>query len=156
MNSFPTAKPATPSSGSPSRSSSSCAEEDLWLPVTYFQVWMARLMGYLPELSECLNCGRSLNGSRAFFHALADGLMCPEHKRLASSELSPESRMLAAQMLRIPLSAMQPANSAAHLAAGHSAADLRKFLLQLFERHIEKKLVTRGMLEKTLGSVTKT
>jgi DNA repair protein RecO (recombination protein O) len=125
--------------------------DDLWLPVTYFQLWMARLMGYLPELSECLNCGRSLNGSRAFFHALADGLMCPEHKRLASSELSPESRMLAAQMLRVPLSTVQFANSATH-----SAADLRKFLLQLFERHIEKKLVTRGMLEKTLGAVTKT
>ena len=122
--------------------------KELWLPVTYFQLWMARLMGYLPELSECLNCGRTLNGSRAYFHALADGLMCPEHKRLASSELSPESRVLAAQMLRAPLSALQSANSVAHSAAGHSAADLRKFLLQLFERHIEKKLVTRGMLEK--------
>jgi DNA repair protein RecO (recombination protein O) len=119
--------------------------DDIWLPVTYFQLWMARLMGYLPELTECLNCGRSLNGSRAFFHALADGLMCPEHKRLASSEISPESRMLAAQMLRVPLSGMQPAKAAAH-----SAADLRKFLLQLFERNIEKKLVTRGMLEKAL------
>src|SRR5512135_3154731 len=54
---------------------------DVWLPITYFQLWMARLMGYLPELSECLNCGRSLNDSRAFFHALADGLMCAEHKR---------------------------------------------------------------------------
>jgi DNA repair protein RecO (recombination protein O) len=124
---------------------------ELWLPVTYFQLWMARLMGYLPELSECLNCGRSLNGSRAFFHALADGVMCPEHKRLASSELSAESRTLAAQMLRVPLAALQPVNAAAH-----SATDLRKFLLQLFERHIEKKLVTRGMLEKTLGAVMKT
>jgi hypothetical protein len=27
-------------------------------------------------------------------------------------------------------------------------ADLRKFLLQILERHIEKKLVTAGMLEK--------
>jgi hypothetical protein len=28
------------------------------------------------------------------------------------------------------------------------AADLRKFLLQALQRHIEKKLVTAGMLEK--------
>ena len=117
--------------------------DNIWLPITYFQLWMARLMGYLPDLSECINCGRSLNGSRAFFHALADGLMCPEHKRLASSELSPDSRRLAAQMLRVPLSGMQPADSAAD-----SAADLRKFLLQTLERHIEKKLVTRGMLDR--------
>jgi len=99
-------------------------------------------MGYLPELSECLACGRMLNGNRAFFHALADGLMCPEHKRLASSEMSPESRKLAAQMLRAPLSTIDAG------ASQRSGADLRKFLLQTLERHIEKKLVTRGMLEK--------
>jgi DNA repair protein RecO (recombination protein O) len=116
--------------------------KDFWLPITYFDLWMARLMGYLPDLSECLNCGRSLNGSRAYFHALADGLMCPEHKRLASSELSSESRKLAAQMLRAPLSTIEADGSQ------KSGADLRKFLLQLLERNIDKKLVTRGMLER--------
>src|SRR6266436_5901027 len=110
---------------------------DLWMPITYFDLWMARLMGYLPELTECLACGRTLNGSRAFFHALADGLMCPEHKRLASSEMSAESRKLAAQMLRAPLSTIDAAGSQ------KSGADLSKFLLQILERHIEKKLVTR-------------
>jgi DNA repair protein RecO (recombination protein O) len=116
--------------------------KDYWLPITYFDLWMARLMGYLPELTECLNCGRSLNGSRAYFHALADGLMCPEHKRLASSEMSAESRKLAAQMLRVPLSAIDA------VATQKSSADLRKFLMQLLERNIDKKLVTRGMLER--------
>jgi DNA repair protein RecO (recombination protein O) len=116
--------------------------QDFWMPVTYFDLWMARLMGYLPELSECLACGRPLNGSRAYFHALADGLICQEHKRLASSEISAESRKLAAQMLRVPLSSVNAP------ASQKSAADLRKFLLQTLERHIEKKLVTRGMLER--------
>ena len=120
--------------------------EDLWLPVTYFELWMARLMGYLPDLSECLACARVLNGSRAYFHALADGLMCPEHKRLASSEISLESRALAAQMLRAPLSKLDIGNVIESTKS--PAADLRKFLLQTLERHIEKKLVTRGMLGK--------
>jgi DNA repair protein RecO (recombination protein O) len=119
---------------------------DFRLPITYFELWMARLMGYLPELSQCLACGRALNGSRAYFHALGDGLMCPEHKRLASSELSEDSRHLAARMLKVPLSSV-PASRAAQ----SQGADLRKFLLQTLERHIEKKLVTRGMLEKVLG-----
>ena len=57
---------------------------DVWMPVTYFELWMTRLMGYLPDLSECIVCGRSLNGSRAFFHALTDGFLCPDDKRLAS------------------------------------------------------------------------
>src|SRR5437868_11814124 len=117
----------------------------VWMPITYFELWMTRLIGYLPEISECLACGRALNGSRAYFHALADGLMCQEHKRLASSEISAESRKLAAQMLRVPLSSVNAP------ALQKSAADLRKFLLQTLERHIEKKLVTRGMLEK-MGS----
>ena len=112
------------------------------LPLTYFELWMACLMGYLPDLSGCIVCGRALNGTRAYFHALADGLMCPEHKRLASSEMSAQSRRLAAQMLRAPLSSLSPGMSAT------TSGDLRKFLLQTIERHIEKKLVTRAMLER--------
>jgi len=115
---------------------------DVWMPITYFELWMTRLMGYLPDLSECIVCGRTLNGSRAFFHALSDGLMCPADKRLASSEISAESRVLAGQMFRAPVESFAgtPWPKA-------QAADLRKFLLQALQRHIEKKLVTAGMLE---------
>src|ERR1700730_14301056 len=115
----------------------------IWMPVTYFELWMTRLVGFLPDLSECVVCGRTLNGSRAYFHALADGLMCVDDKRLASSEISSESRMLAAQMFRAPVeSFMGEAWPKAR------AADLRKFLVQILQRHIEKKIVTAGMLVK--------
>jgi DNA repair protein RecO (recombination protein O) len=119
---------------------------DVWMPLTYFELWMTRLMGYLPDLSECLACGRTLNGSRAYFHALSDGLMCPEDKRLASSEISSESRALAAQMFRSPVESF-----AGTPWPRAQAADLRKFLIQTLQRHIEKKLVTAGMLEKIGG-----
>jgi DNA repair protein RecO (recombination protein O) len=119
---------------------------DVWLPVTYFELWITRLMGYLPELSECMACGKRLNGSRAFFHALSDGLMCSEDKRLASSEISSESRRVAEQMFRAPIESLATAPW-----AKAQAADLRKFLLQTLQRHIEKKLVTAGMLER-IGS----
>lgn len=116
---------------------------DIWLPVTYFELWMTRLMGYLPDLGECMTCGRKLNGSRAFYHALTDGLMCIDDKRLASSEISGESRALAAQMFRAPLESFTgtPWPKA-------QARDLRKLLIQILQRHIEKKLITAGMLEK--------
>jgi len=116
---------------------------DVWLPLTYFELWMTRLMGYLPELSECMACGKTLNGSRAYFHALVDGLMCAEDKRLASSEISSESRAVAVQIFRTPLANIQGGEW-----AKTRAADLRKFLLQTLQRHIEKKLVTAGMLER--------
>ncbi|MFZ1005998.1 MAG: DNA repair protein RecO, partial [Candidatus Sulfotelmatobacter sp.] len=116
---------------------------DVWMPATYFELWLTRLVGFLPELTECVICGRNLNGSRAYFHALADGLMCVDDKRLASSEISSESRSLAAQMFRAPVESFADAPWPKAL-----GADLRKFLIQILQRHIEKKLVTAGMLEK--------
>jgi len=116
---------------------------EIWMPVTYFELWLTRLVGFLPELTECIVCGRNLNGSRAYFHALADGVMCADDKRLASSEISSESRTLAAQMFRAPVESFVGAPW-----PKSQCADLRKFLIQILERHIEKKLVTAGMLEK--------
>src|SRR6202020_261572 len=37
---------------------------DVWMPVTYFELWMTRLVGFLPELTEGVGCGRHLNGAR--------------------------------------------------------------------------------------------
>ena len=117
---------------------------EIWMPITYFELWMTRLVGFLPELNECVVCGRNLNGSRAYFHALADGLMCADDKRLASSELSSESRILAGQMFRAPIDALlgEPWPKA-------QGADLRRFAIQILQRHIEKKLVTASMLQKS-------
>ena len=115
----------------------------IWMPLTYFQLWLVRLVGFLPDLGECIACGATLNGSRAFYHVLADGLMCAPHKRLASSELSAESRALAAQMFRSPVESF-----AAESWTAGQYADLRKFLVQTLERHLERKLVTAGMLAK--------
>jgi DNA repair protein RecO (recombination protein O) len=57
--------------------------------------------------------------------------------------MSPESRTLAKEMFRAPVEAFtQPPWPRAR------AADLRKFLVQRVERHIEKKLVTAVMLNK--------
>jgi DNA repair protein RecO (recombination protein O) len=117
---------------------------EIWMPVTYFDLWLTRLVGFLPELSECVVCGRNLHGERAWFHALADGLMCADDKRLASSEISNDSRALAAKMFRAPVESFVgmpwPRSQ---------AADLRKLLIQILRRQLEKKLVTAGMLEKS-------
>jgi len=115
----------------------------IWMPLTYFDLWIVRLTGLLPELHACIECGTSLDGGKAYYHALADGLMCAEHKRMASSEMSMESRLLAADMFRSPVEAF----------AGvpwprQRGVDLRKFLTQRIERQLEKKLVTAAMLEK--------
>jgi DNA repair protein RecO (recombination protein O) len=115
----------------------------IWMPLTYFQLWLVRLVGFLPELTTCGNCGESLNGGKAFYHALADGLMCAQHKRLASSELTAESRTAALRMFRTPLESL-----ASEPWSQKQGADLRRYLVQILERHIDKKLVTAVMLNK--------
>ena len=115
----------------------------IWMPVTYFDLWLVRLMGFLPELGECIVCGRDLEGHRAWFHALADGLMCPEHKRLASSEMTADSRALAAEMFRLPVERLAGAPW-----PRTRGADLRKFLMQILSRHLDRTPVTSAQLEK--------
>src|SRR5579872_5682827 len=82
----------------------SLREGSIWLPLTYFNLCITRLTGFLPEISHCSACGNSLDGKPAWFHALADGLQCNKDKRLASSEMSPESRPLAVELSRRALS----------------------------------------------------
>jgi len=115
----------------------------VWMPLTYFDLWIVRLIGLLPELTECVVCGATLNGSRAWFHPMADGLLCVHDKRLASTEISAESRLMAAEMFRSPVEAFSRASW-----PRQRAADLRRFLAQRIERHIERKLVTAAMLDR--------
>jgi DNA repair protein RecO (recombination protein O) len=115
----------------------------VWMPLTYFDLWVVRLVGLLPELHLCIECGNPLDGHKAYFHPLADGLMCAEHKRLASAEMSWESRQIAAEMFKSPIDAFE-----AEKWPRQRGADLRKFLQQRVERHLEKKLVSAGMLGK--------
>lgn len=116
----------------------------IWMPLTYFDLWLVRLVGLLPELHMCIECGETLNGSKAYFHPLADGLMCAQHKRLASTEISAESRGIAAEMFRSPIDAFAEQQAWPR----NRGADLRKFLTQRVERQLEKKLASAAMLDK--------
>ena len=111
--------------------------------VNYFSLWAVRLSGWLPELYVCLACGGALDepGERAFFGRGHPGLMC-RHCRSTlgggnSWELSAESRSLAGEMLRRPVADVTAA----------AAADLRRFLVQQIEAHVERKLITAPMLD---------
>jgi len=121
----------------------------VWRAVTYFSLWAVRLSGFLPDLNVCLSCGSLLADGemreRAFFIRGRDGLLCGECRRTAgtgSYELSVESRGLAEEMLRKPVAQMGQTNW-----ARETCADLRRFLVQQIERHIERKLLTPPVLE---------
>jgi len=115
----------------------------IWMPLTYFDLWMTRLTGLLPEMHLCRKCGTTLNGSAAWFHPLSEGLMCKQHKRLASIEMSAESRSLAAEMLKAPITQFTGAPW-----PRSRCAELRRFLHQRMEGQMEKKLMSAAILEK--------
>jgi len=109
--------------------------ERIWLPVTYFGLWMVRLMGWMPELGRCTVCTRAFAGDAAYFESERDGLVCAEHRHAAARALSAESLGVAARIFREPIAAL-----AAEEWPRNRAEDLRRFTLQALERHLERRL----------------
>jgi DNA repair protein RecO (recombination protein O) len=107
----------------------------IWLPVTYFGLWMVRLMGWMPEIVRCTACGRAFAGEPAYFESQRDGLVCAEHRHPAARALSAESLGVAARIFREPIAAL-----AAEEWPRNRVADLRRFALQGLERHLERRL----------------
>lgn len=105
-----------------------------WLPVTYFTLWITRLLGWLPDLDHCTTCGTPLDGT-AYFHVLSDGLCCADHRQPNSSLLARESMMLAQNMVRAPLPAFEKGPW-----PRQRAQDLRRFTMRTLERHLERRL----------------
>jgi len=121
----------------------------VWPAVTYFSLWAVKLAGWLPELGVCLSCGCALEGAeapeRAYFGRGRTGLICGDCHRstgAGSWELSASSRALAAEMLSAPVGRLSKTDW-----DQATAADLRKFLVQQMESHVERKFVTAPMLE---------
>ena len=120
--------------------------EQPWMPLTYFELWMTRLMGLLPDIAHCIACGEALTAGETSFNAYADGLFCRVHRPGSASELSADSWQTAMRMLRTPVSAFVGEEW-----PRRRGQDLRRFALQALERHVERKLKTAEMLARLAG-----
>jgi DNA repair protein RecO (recombination protein O) len=115
----------------------------IWMPVTYFSLWILRLNGWMPSTTHCTLCGRAFAGQPAWFNAQTDGLVCAEHKLPSSRALSPESQALANRIFRFPVTKFTAEDW-----PRTRAADLRRFAMQALERHLERKLHSVAALQK--------
>jgi DNA repair protein RecO (recombination protein O) len=102
----------------------------VWLPVTYFALWMNRLMGWMPELGHCAACGLDLRGHAVYWSPTADGVTCYDDRR-------PGSRALSAASVaeRSPLAELLPEDW-----PSARSGDLRGFAVGTLERHLERRL----------------
>jgi DNA repair protein RecO (recombination protein O) len=117
-----------------------------WMALTYFSLWMTRLMGVLPDVGHCMVCGEPLRPDDVSFHAYADGLFCALHRSPSAQTLSADSWQMAQRMLRSPVAAF-----AAEPWTRKRGHDLRRFTVQILERHLEKKLRTAEALARMGG-----
>jgi DNA repair protein RecO (recombination protein O) len=117
-----------------------------WMALTYFSLWMTRLMGLLPDIGHCMVCGEALGGGEVRFNAYADGLLCGLHANGSGSSLSADSWQLAQRMLRAPASSF-----AGEAWPRKRGQDLRRFTLQTLERHLERKLKTAEAIARLGG-----
>jgi len=107
----------------------------VWLPVTYFCLWMNRLMGWWPELGHCAACGLDLKCEQVWWSPTADGVTCKDDRRPGSRALSAESVTESYRMARSSL-----AELAEEAWPEQRAADLRAFAVGVLERHLERRI----------------
>lgn len=117
--------------------------EQPWMPVSYFSLWMTRLMGLLPDLAHCTACGEALHPDEISFNPYADGLFCGVHRRSGGYPLSADSWQVAQRMLRSPVAAFTSESW-----PRRRAQDLRRFAWQSLERHLERKLRSAEALSR--------
>ncbi len=115
----------------------------IWMPVTYFALWMTRLLGWMPSLTQCTVCGEAFGEGPAWFQAQSDGLVCARDRQASSRILAAESLALARRMFHSPIAAF----AAEEWPAGRTG-DLRRFAVQALERHLERRLHAGVALQK--------
>lgn len=127
----------------------------LILPVTYFALWMPRLLGWLPSLARCVRCRQPLREQpEAYYHTEVDGLLCVEHRLPGARRLRAESLALAERILSEPLRALVGDHAicaAAEQGASSVASDLRHFATLTLERHLEYRLLSARALGRIRG-----
>lgn len=114
------------------------------LPLAYFSLWTLRLGGWLGSFERCARCDRELGGTAGYARAASPGLFCSSCRLSGMRAISPEAIAAARRMLGERLDKIQ--------SAGFSKTvwrELLRYLLDLVEHQIERKLVSRQLLETT-------
>jgi DNA repair protein RecO (recombination protein O) len=114
----------------------------MWRALTYFTLWSVRLGGWLPHLGVCIRSGEPLAAQETvYFHRGEDGLFSSRFRDADCRPMAPESREIAAEMLKKSLTAL-----AEREWSRSTAADLRQFLEQRLEEQFEHRLKTAPLL----------
>jgi len=113
-------------------------------PLLYFDYWLLRLAGFLPDFDHCQNCGRELGESGGLYVPGSEGLVCDTCRTgTAGRRISVPPAVRAG--CQKPLDRW-----IAEEKAPADCREARRFFEDLIETHSERKLVTRAMMEEAV------
>lgn len=112
------------------------------LPLAFYALWMVRLAGWLGDLERCARCGASLSEVAAWSRIGAAGLYCSKCRQMGMRALSAESLELARRMLTTRLENLRGFKDRIQ-----PLQELSRLYLDLIEYQIERKLLSRPMVE---------
>jgi DNA repair protein RecO (recombination protein O) len=111
-------------------------DENVWVGVTYFCVWMCRLMGWWPELAACAACGLDLRGQDVWWSPVADGVTCADDKRPQSRRVSAAAVAESYRMAKMSLEQFM-----GEVEQGRELyRDLGVFAVAVLERNLERRI----------------
>jgi DNA repair protein RecO (recombination protein O) len=114
------------------------------LPLSYFAFWTVRLGGWLPRFDRCAACDTPFGAKPAFYDAHQSGLFCEKCRRPGMKPLHLEARNLAERFAGERLDRIEYEKS-----MQPGARELREAGLDWIEHHVERRLMTRELLEST-------
>ena len=115
-------------------------------PLLYFNYWLLRLGGFLPDLDRCGACSRALGEEPAYYAQGSEGLLCRACRARGTTRAVSSRALALGQTLR------QTALERWLTSEGPTpeATEARHLFEGLIETHAGKKLVTLGMLNEEI------
>jgi DNA repair protein RecO (recombination protein O) len=112
-------------------------------PLLYFDYWMVRLGGFLPEFSACASCGRALGEEGGYYARGSESLLCRDCKHPGGLCVSGAILAMVRAACHVPLEKWLTQEK-----APPGCREARHFFEEVIESHTEKKLITRKMMEE--------
>jgi len=112
-------------------------------PLLYFDYWMVRLGGFLPEFATCASCGRALGEEGGYYSRGSESLLCRDCKHPGGLRVSAAILAMVRAACHLPLEKWL-----AQEKAPPGCREARHFFEEIIESHTEKRLVTRQMMEE--------
>lgn len=113
-------------------------------PLVYFDYWILRLAGFLPDLTVCAECGRRFDTETAYYADALPGLVGPECRRgraagarpMPASSLAEVQRACGAPLDKWMVDAGKPSG----------ISQIREFLESIVEAQTERRLITKSLI----------